>query len=187
MSDKEHFARDFSAHRLQGEALPDDLARLVAHRSELERLTGIALNASPAWAPWLDTSYLRERDWADPAIRANVKAISEVCQLIDFVVADEDRNYLGYWRGPARLPLAQAHVVSLDNEGQFYLCGTTSIAGAILTSAGQFETLRSWLVGIGIVSLPSGPYDLLDMAMPLTPKQVHDRLFDQYLAEERAA
>jgi hypothetical protein len=181
------FAADFSAHRLNGDPVPDDLAILLAHREELAKRTGIVLNASPGWAPWLDTSYLRESDWANPDIRANVRAIGEVCKVISFVAQDEDANYLGYWRGPTRVSVSQAAIVCLDNEGQFDFCGTTNMAGAILTRGGRFEELRSWLVNVGVGSLPSGRYDLFDLDIHPSPRELHEALYAKYSAEERAA
>lgn len=187
MSGQTSFESAFSAHRLRGDPPPHDLSLLLEHRDELARRTGIVLNPSANWAPWLDTSYLRERDWANPDIRANVRAIAEVCKFIDFIVEDEDRNYLGYWRGPAQGALSQAPLVRLDNEGQFDFTGTTNIAGAILTSVGPFEELRSWLVNIGVSSLPSGPYDLFDLQVHPSPRQLHAELYERYAAEERTA
>lgn len=187
MSSQADFEAEFSVHRLRGEPLPQDLSLLLANRSELEKRTGIILNASENWAPWLDTSYLRERDWANPDIRANVRAIHDVCKLIDFVVAGEDSNYLGYWRGPTRVALSQAPLVCLDNEGQFDFCGTANLAGAVLTRGGQFEELHSWLIGLGVESLPSGPYDLFNIQAQPSPRQLHEELYEKYAAEERAA
>jgi hypothetical protein len=180
------FSTNFSAHRLHSDPLPHDLTVLLEHRDELAQRTGIVLNSSPEWAPWLDTSYLRESDWADPAIRANVKAISEVCKFIDFVAATEDGNYLGYWRGQARVDVSQAPIVGLDNEGQFNFCGTKNIAGAILTMVGRFEELRPWFESIGIDSLPTGPYDLFDLDVRPSPRELHKALYEKYDVEERS-
>lgn len=188
MPDHPNFKADFLAHRLHGESPPPDLSVLLEHPHELARLAGIVLNASAEWAPWLDTSYLTERDWADPAIRANVRAISDVCKLVTFMFEDEDRNYFGYWRGPAHLLLSEAPLVYLDNEGQVDFCGVSNIAGAILTRAGpSFEELRSWFVSLGIGSLPSGPYDLFDVQLHPSPRQLHESLYEKYATEERTA
>lgn len=185
MTDQE-FEAELSAHRLHGEPLPEDLALLVAHRDELEELTEIGLNVSPDWAPWLDTSYLREKDWADPAIRANVKAIADVGKLIDFVIEGQDGIYFGYWRGPSHLPLADAPVVSLNSEGQFEFCGTANIAGAILLSLGQYDEQHAWFAGIGIASLPTHQYDYHTPDMHPSPGELHDALYRDYLAADPA-
>jgi hypothetical protein len=187
VADPQGFEAEFSGNRLHGEQPPHDLSLLLKHRHELAARTGIVLHSSADWAPWLDTSYLKEKDWANPDIRANVKAISEVCKFIDFIIEDEDRNFLGYWRGPARIALSQAPIVCLDNEGQFEFCGTTNVAGAILSRVGSFEQLRPWLEDIGIASLPSGRYDLVDVQVHPSPRGLHDSLYEKYSAEERDA
>lgn len=48
----------FSANRLGGEPVPDDVRIVLANNDELAERTGIALRAEKRWAPWLDTSYL---------------------------------------------------------------------------------------------------------------------------------
>ena len=181
------FLNAFSKHRLRGEAPPPDLAILVEHRDALARQTGFSLDGSSNWAPWLDTSYLRESDWANPDIRANVKAIAKVCALIDFVAADEERNYFGYWRGQLHVAISQAPIVRLDNEGQFDFCGTANMAGAILTAGGGglFEELRSWMQEIGIGMLPAGPYDLFDVDTQASPRELHATLYEKFLVEEQ--
>lgn len=186
MTDQANRQAEFVENRLRGDSLPPDLSILVSNRDELARLTGVVLNSSASWAPWLDTSYLTEKDLADPDIRANVRAIGEVCKFIDFVAEDEDGNYLGYWRGPNRLPLSEAPVVCLDNEGQFDFCGTANIAGAILTRCGRFEHTRPWLLSIGIESLPKGPHDLFDLDTRPSPRELHADLYEKFEAEERA-
>ncbi|UVH59114.1 hypothetical protein NWF24_06805 [Variovorax paradoxus] len=187
MIENADFLTAFSIHRLRGEAPPPDLAILLGHRDALVRQTGFAFDSSSSWAPWLDTSYLRESEWANPDIRANVKAIAEVCASIDFVAADEERNYFGYWRGQADINVSQAPIVRLDNEGQFDFCGTTNLAGAILTAGGGglFEEVRSWMQGIGIGSLPTVPYDLFDVDIHPSPRQLHRTLYEKLLIEEQ--
>jgi hypothetical protein len=187
MIDEPDFLNAISTYRLRGEAPPADLAILLQHRDALACHAGFSFDASPDWAPWLDTSYLTESDWADPGIRANVKAIAEVCALIDFVVEDEERNYVGYWRGPAHTALSQAPIVRLDNEGQFDFCGTANIAGAILIAGGDdlFEELQSWLQEIGIGMLPADPYDLLDVDTEIGPRKLHAALYEKFLVEEQ--
>jgi hypothetical protein len=43
--------REFSANRLGGDAVPDDLRRLFPHRDELAERTGIELSCAKDWAP----------------------------------------------------------------------------------------------------------------------------------------
>lgn len=187
MSTLSDFETKFSANRLHGDPAPPDLSLLLANRAELARRTGIVLTDSESWAPWLDTSYLQESDLADPEILANIRAIADVCKFIDFVAEDEDSNYYGYWRGPAHVALSKAPIVCLDNEGQFGFCGTANLAGAILATVGPFDELRSWLIGLGVESLPSGPYDLFDLHVQPSPRQLHEELYEKYAAEKHTA
>jgi hypothetical protein len=184
MSIQTEFEAKFSVHRLGGEQPPHDLSLLLIHRAGLANRTGIDLDASEDWAPWLDTSYLGESDWENPDLRANIRAINDVCKLIDFVIADEDGNYLGYWRGPQHTPLSEAPIVCLDNEGQFEFCGTANVAGAVLAMSGQFGELRAWLIDLGVQSLPSDPYDLFDLEVEPSPGQIHKQLYEKYASEE---
>src|SRR6478672_9063339 len=89
-----------AANRLNGEPVPDDLKILLENCDELFELTGIRLNTKKDWAPWLDTSYLSARERADPEVIANLRATAEVCEMVAFVAAEEDGQYVGYWRGP---------------------------------------------------------------------------------------
>ena len=143
----------FSAHRLGGESLPEDLSYLLTHAEELARRTGIELNGEEGWAPWSDTSYLTAVDRENPDIMASVRAIAEVCEFIVFVAADEDGEYFGYWRGPTRRTVSASPLVLLDNEGRFQFCAGTTLAGAIHgRTCGEEDRaeLRDWFVSIGI-------------------------------------
>ncbi|WP_140426120.1 hypothetical protein [Acidovorax sp. Root275] len=178
----------FSLLRLQGEPLPQDLAVLLLHQEELQRRTGVRMSAEPQWTPWLDTSYLTEAERADPEIAANIRAIAEVCRHVAFVVADDEGNYFGYWRGPSLKPIAESVVVQLDSEGQFSVCGTANIAGAILTQCcygGTFDETRQWFLRLGLTALPTYPYDLGNPQVTPTPTALHQQLFEAYLHEVR--
>lgn len=184
MTARPNFQTEFLNNRLRGEPPPQDLLVLLEHRNELARRTGVELPSSVDWAPWLDTSYLSETDRADPDIRANVQAIAEVCALIDFVAEDEESNYLGYWRGPSKIDLAQAPIVRLDNEGQFSFCHTVHLAGALLVGSSQFDDLRAWLESIGVGSLPNDWDDLVAVDTAPSPSDLHETLYRKYSAAE---
>lgn len=185
MSEEEDFEAKFSRHRLRGDTPPLDLQCLLKHRYELAARTGIQLNASPGWAPWLDTSHLSASASKNPGVRANIRAIADTCAFIDFVAMDEDRNFFGYWRGPAQLPLAEAPIVCLDNEGQFRFAGTKTLAGLLFTEGGAFDDFRAWFEGIGIDQLPSGRYELFTVQMQPSPADLHEELYAKYELEER--
>ena len=185
MSDNADFETEFVKHRLRGDTPPPDLLLLLKSRNPLAARTGIELDASAGWAPWLNTSYLSSTALKDPSVRANIRAIADVSALIDFVAMDEDRNFFGYWRGPAHLPLADAPIVCLDNEGQFRFVGTKSLAGILFAEGGALDDFRSWFRSIGINDLPTGRYDLFTVRTEPAPGKLHEELYAKYELEER--
>lgn len=178
-------AKTFSAYRLGGEPVPEDVKVLLAHAEEVAERTGIELNWKKGWAPWLDTSYLSEADRANPDIAANVRAIAEVCGLIAFIAAHEDGEYFGYWRGPGNRAVADSPLVRLDNEGQFSFCGGSSFAEALLAQAGdeeQFDELRNWLAAAGVAVRVSSLKDIRYPKEKSSPDKLHKELYRRYLS-----
>src|SRR5579862_1173728 len=153
MGTSNEVATRFSKFRLQGEAVPSDVVILLGDNEGLFERTGAQLNWDEGWAPWLDKSYLRPEELANPDIAANIRAIEEVCSRIAFVAAHEDAEYYGYWRGAEDRAVSESPVVCLDNEGQFRLCPGKNFAEALLErtySEDAFEELRQWFGSIGI-------------------------------------
>jgi hypothetical protein len=173
----------FSKNRLNGELVPEDLQILLVHRDEFAARTGLELNEEADWAPWLDTSYLSEQECANPDIAANLRASEEVCRLIAFVAAEEDGQFLGYWRGPSHRPVAKSPLVLLDNEGQFNLSAGSTFAEAVLArlyDPEQFTELRDWLRSLGIAIRSNSPDDLFYPEGELSPGRLHEELFYRY-------
>ncbi len=183
--------REFSAHRLAGDPVPDDLRRLLPHRDELAERTGIELSWAKDWAPWLDTSYLRPEEKANPGIAANIRAMAEVCSLIAFVAQEEDSQYFGFWRGREILPIAKCPLVFLDNEGQFNPCVASSFAECVLENTWgdkRFSELRDWFQSLGIVIPFEDKKTLLARDWPARSdeaKNLHWDLQDRFLRESR--
>lgn len=173
----------FSRNRLGGEPIPDDLRILLEHREALWNLTGIELNWEPGWAPWRDTSYLTQEDWANPDIAANVEAINSVSNLTAFIAANEDGEYIGYWRGPEGRLISESPLIRLDSEGQFGLAGGGNFAAALLFHEfdQRFDELRAWLLSLGISPLPESPDELVDPQGISSPKHVHEELYAKAL------
>lgn len=178
--------RAFSANRLGGDPVPDDLRRLLPHRDDLAERTGITLSWEADWAPWLDTSYLHAEDNADPDIAANVRAMAEVCALIAFVAQEEDDQYFGFWRGPDKLPIAQCPLVFLDNEGQFEPCVGATFGECVLEHTwGEqpFNELRAWFLSLGIAVPFTDQKALLARNWPARSheaKERHSELYNRY-------
>ncbi len=167
----------FSANRLNGETVPEDLRLLLEHADEFESRTGIRIAPEEQWAPWSDTSYLTAKDLQDPGIVANIKAIDEVCSMIAFVAEHEDHEFIGYWRGPAGRSIADSPLVWLDNEGQFNLCSEATFAQVIL---GTYESdeLTEWMQSIGIQASASPADDRVEES---DPGDMHWQLQEKYL------
>lgn len=113
-----------TANRLRGDACPDDLRILLTEGIGLLQDLNVEVSGDPSWKPWADKSYLTESDLADPDISANVRAIDDTFEHIDFFARTEDDTCIGYWRSARKLPLGDSPLVSYDTEGQFRLCGS---------------------------------------------------------------
>ena len=176
----------FSTYRLDGEPVPDDVRILLEHADELAERTGIELNWMKEWAPWADTSYLTAADRANPDTMANVRAIAEVCERIAFVAAHEEREYIGYWRGPGRRPVAEFPLVRLDNEGRFSFCAGCTFAEAVLGQTcgdEEFAELRDWLRSLGIAIQTETPYESAYANRGPSPEELHEELYCRYRRE----
>jgi hypothetical protein len=145
----------FSQNRLAGEPVPDDVQALLANRAKFLKRTGVEFNWKKKWAPWLDTSYLRPDELANPGIAAGLRATEEVCRLIAFIAINEDDSlYFGYWRGPQKRPIAKCPLVLLDSENSFRLLAGRTFAEAILVAtqrdSERFSEMRDWLCSLGM-------------------------------------
>ena len=173
----------FSKTRLGGEPLPLDLETLLLSSDALYSRTGVSIGGGADWAPWLDTSYLSEADKRNPDIIANVRAIADVCGLITFVAMHEDAEYIGYWRGPSQLLIANSPLVVLDNEGQFRICAGPRLVECLLERTydnESFMELRSWFQTLGIVVPATAIKDLAYPAEPSDPDALHLALYTKY-------
>lgn len=185
--EKDPASRAFSANRLGGEPLPEDLRILLAHSEELAERTGIELNTEEGWAPWLDTSYLNDDDRANPDTMANVRAIADVCRLVAFVGATEDGESFGYWRGPDGAPVAVAPIVVLDTEGQFRILGSSFAEAVLFQTYGEesFAEMRDWLRSLGIEVRVASIGEIPTPAAEPHPADLHHELYRRYLGASR--
>lgn len=171
-----------------GHRVPEDLELLLANSENVQKLTGIEFSDKTDWVPWLDVSYLSEKQLNDPDIAANIKAIAAVSQYISFVAATEDSEYIGYWRGPQTGGLLQAPIVCLDNEGQFNAIAGRNIAEALLGllyNANTFTNFKQLIEDAGM-SIPYSSYreipfleDSKDAAY-VSPSDLHKKLYYEF-------
>ena len=171
--------------------VPEDLAvwRRLRDAGESNPWSdGLRLLADDERPAALDTGYLTAEDLANPDIAANVRAIAETAALITWVAEDEDEGHaFGYWRGPHGLPLAEAPVVSLDNEGQFQLLRGTTLSEALSDEYGQwaddgYPGLVALCRGRGVTISADDPDDLPESAVSPTPAEHHVARYRELLA-----
>ena len=163
------------ANRLGGEPCPDDLRILLSDGAELLHSVCLEVSGDASWQPWADQSYLSPSDLADPDIAANVRAIDDTFEHINFFARTEEDTCIGYWRGPQRLPLQNSPLVSYDTEGQFRLCGGRFVESLffVLSDDEALAQFRWSCVQLGI-ALPFESID--DVATPFvdpTPDAFH--------------
>ena len=164
-----------SLYRLRGAACPDDLRILLIDGIELLRNFYIEVDGDETWKPWTDKSYLTPTDLADPDIAANVRAIDDTFEHIDFVARTEEDIYIGYWRGPERVPIERSPLVSYDTEGQFRLCGSRFVESLffVINDEEALDTFREDCRRLGIIL---GFESIDDITIPVVdpdPKSFH--------------
>jgi hypothetical protein len=129
-----------------------DIERLRKNLDALDDIVDsleLELVDDPAWAEPSDTSYLNEKDRANPDIMANVDAMAATNALISWFARDME-GYVGLWRGPKKTDLANAPIVRLDTEGQYDIVAKTiGDYLAISLDHDDFDDTRETLVGAG--------------------------------------
>jgi hypothetical protein len=94
---------EFSRERLDGRPIPDDLrVLLVAQwegRTDFTHLLDLDFFEAGEVHPLLDTSYLSEKELADPAMQA-VNAGAERMAKYVKLVAKGGKGWIGYWLHP---------------------------------------------------------------------------------------
>ena len=159
-----------------------DLVRLREKFEQLGQLVSaleLELVDDPNWAEPSDTSYLNDKDRADPDIMANVEAMAATNQLISWFGRDME-GFLGLWRGSKGLPLDQAPVVQLDSEGQYSLVAATIPDYlAIAWSEEAFDRARVALMNAGF-SVGASPEAIWQaVASSDSPEAYRHRLYNE--------
>ncbi|MFE4329504.1 hypothetical protein ACFRQM_08600 [Streptomyces sp. NPDC056831] len=121
---------EFSRERLDGRPMPDDLrVLLVAQwegRTDFTRLVDLDFFEAGEVHPLLDTSYLSEKELADPEIQAVNAAAAEMAKYVK-LVAKGGKGWIGYWLHPDEPTDRAWHLMELDTEFTFWgLVGLTS-------------------------------------------------------------
>lgn len=130
-----------------------DLETFRAHLDDLSDIVeGLEMELvdDPRWEEPSDTSYLNAEEKKNPDIASNVIAMSATNLLIDWFARDME-GFVGFWRGPDKLPIDKAPIVRLDTEGQYDVVAMT-IADYLLISSSEdnFTDNREALAAVGL-------------------------------------
>ncbi|MFE4369679.1 hypothetical protein ACFRMN_15890 [Streptomyces sp. NPDC056835] len=165
---------EFSRERLDGRPIPDDLrVLLVAQwegRTGFTHLLDLDFFEAGEVHPLLDTSYLSEKERADPEMRAVNAGAAEMAKYVK-LVAKGGKGWIGYWLHPDE-PVDRAwHLIELDTEFTFWgLVGLTLTEGSAAEQASYqdepderiaFTQLAAQLAELGL-RLSTQDYDALD-------------------------
>ncbi|MEU2129127.1 hypothetical protein [Streptomyces sp. NPDC018352] len=131
---------EFSRERLDGRPVPDDLrVLLVAQwegRTEFTHLLDLDFFEAGEVHPLLDTSYLSEKELADPEMQAVNAAAAEMAKYVK-LVAKGGKGWIGYWLHPDEPADRAWHLIELDTEFTFW-----GLAGFTLTEGVAAERAR---------------------------------------------
>jgi hypothetical protein len=178
---------------LKNQPMPDDLQKLW--NMQISRAPDADDSVDPLAALWvkiiepdsipsmLDHSYLNETDRANPDTMMNVEAIDEIFKLATFVVELEDDNLLGYWHGPENIPIDQAPIIKLDNEGQFLVCQAQTLTEAILANTlrcqeDKFPEFKAWFAKYDIVITAANIVDIPQRQVITSPGVMHNDIYN---------
>ncbi|MGC5363735.1 hypothetical protein ACPXCE_18990 [Streptomyces sp. DT24] len=165
---------EFSRERLDGRPIPDGLrVLLVAQwegRTDFTRLLGLDFFEAGEVHPLLDTSYLSEKELADPEMQAANAAAAEMAEYVK-LVAKGGKGWIGYWLHPGEPADRAWRLLELDTEFSFWrLVGLTLAEGAAAEQASYqdepderiaFRQLATELAELGL-PLSTHDYDALD-------------------------
>ncbi|MFD3997234.1 hypothetical protein [Streptomyces sp. NPDC058583] len=165
---------EFSRERLDGRPIPDDLrVLLVAQwegRTDFTHLLDLEFFEAGEVHPLLDTSYLSEKELADPEMQAVNAAAAEMATYVK-LVAKGGKGWIGYWLHPDEPADRAWHLTELDTEFTFWsLVGLTLTEGAAAERASYrdepderigFTQLAAELAELGL-PLSTQEYDALD-------------------------
>ncbi|MFE4795449.1 hypothetical protein ACFRFL_10165 [Streptomyces sp. NPDC056708] len=180
---------EFSRERLDGRPIPDDLrVLLVAQwvgRTEFARLLDLDFFEAGEVHPLLDTSYLSEKELADPEMQAVNAAAAEMAKYVK-LVAKGGKGWIGYWLHPDEPADRAWHLMELDTEFTFWgLVGLTLTEGVVAERASYqdepderiaFTQLAAELAELGLL-LSTQDYDALaDTEYTVDPEDLMEEL-----------
>ncbi|MEU0631729.1 hypothetical protein [Streptomyces sp. NPDC005989] len=180
---------EFSRERLDGRPIPDDLrVLLVAQwegRTEFTNLLDLEFFEAGEVHPLLDTSYLSEKELADPEMQAVNAGAAEMAKYVK-LVAKGGKGWIGYWLHPDEPADRAWHLIELDTEFTFWgLDGLTLTEGVAAERARYqdepderiaFTQLAAELAGLGL-PLSTQDYDALEFTKyTVDPEELMEEL-----------
>lgn len=164
----------FSRDRLDGRPIPDDLRTLLVAqwegRTDFARLLHLEFFEAGEVHPLLDTSYLSEKELADPEMQAVNAAAAQMATYVK-LVAKGGKGWIGYWLHPDEPADRAWHLIELDTEFTFWsMAGLTLAEGCAADQASYqdepderiaFPQLAAGLAELGL-PLSTRDYDALD-------------------------
>ncbi|MFC9752508.1 hypothetical protein [Streptomyces sp. NPDC056921] len=180
---------EFSRERLDGRPIPDDLrVLLVAQwegRTEFTNLLDLEFFEAGEVHPLLDTSYLSEKELADPEMQAVNAGAAEMAKYVK-LVAKGGKGWIGYWLHPDEPTDRAWHLIELDTEFTFWgLDGLTLTEGVAAERARYqdepderiaFTQLAAELAGLGL-PLSTQDYDALEFTKyTVDPEELMEEL-----------
>ncbi|RSS58485.1 hypothetical protein [Streptomyces sp. WAC01280] len=165
---------EFSRERLDGRPMPDDLRVLLVAQweglTDFAHLLDLEFFEAGEVHPLLDTSYLSEKELADPEMQAVNAGAAEMAKFVK-LVAKGGKGWIGYWVHPDETPDRAWHLIELDTEFSFWsMVGLTLTEGCAAERASYqdepderiaFTQVASELAELGL-PLSTQDYDALD-------------------------
>ncbi|MFD9427201.1 MULTISPECIES: hypothetical protein [unclassified Streptomyces] len=182
---------EFSRERLDGRPIPDDLrVLLVAQwegRTDFTHLLNLDFFETGEVHPLLDTSYLSEKELADPEMQAVNAGTAEMAKYVK-LVAKGGKGWIGYWLHPDEPTDRAWHLIELDTEFTFWsLVGLTLTEGSAAEQASYqdepderiaFTQLAVELAELGL-PLSTQDYDGLDdTEYTVDPEELMEELIE---------
>ncbi|MFF5922038.1 hypothetical protein ACFY8C_27430 [Streptomyces flavochromogenes] len=186
---------EFSRERLDGRPIPDDLrVLLVAQwegRTDFTRLLDLDFFEAGEVHPLLDTSYLSEKELADPELQAINAATAEMATYVK-LVAKGGKGWIGYWLHPDEPAGRPWHLTELDTEFTFWSLGGLTLTEGVAAERSSYQDepderiaftqLAAELADLGL-PLSTQDYEALD---DTAYKVVPEELMEELIEAERA-
>jgi hypothetical protein len=180
---------EFSRERLDGRPIPDDLRTMLSaqwkNHTHFRDLLGLELFEPGEVGPLVDTSYLRESEFADPegqAVRAGFAEMSKYVKL----VGKGGKGWIGYWLHPDEPSDCPPPIIELDTEAEYWgmtgstlaeACAADSVRYATDVSA-AFALLSAELAELGL-PLSVQDYDALwEPEFKVDPEELTEELIE---------